>query len=79
MTLLGKRVPSALRVLLLALAIIDDIGAVLVIALFYSSGLEPSGLVVACAGVAAILRMQRMLVEHPLWYVAPAAVVWGGC
>ena len=44
LTVLGKRVPPALRVLLLALAVIDDVGAILVIAVFYSQGIQPLGL-----------------------------------
>jgi NhaA family Na+:H+ antiporter len=51
LALLGSRVPAALRVLLLALAIIDDIGAILVIALFYSSGIALAGLGVAAPHV----------------------------
>ncbi|WP_437640525.1 Na+/H+ antiporter NhaA [Sorangium sp. So ce854] len=78
LALLGKRVPPALRVLLLALAIIDDIGAIIVIALFYSSGVSWSGLLVATAGALAVLVLQRFGVRRPLAYVAPGAVLWFG-
>ena len=78
LTLLGKRVPAALRVLLLALAVIDDLGAIVVIALFYSSGVAVSGLLVALGGVAGVLTMQRLGVRTKLAYVAPALVAWAG-
>lgn len=78
LTLLGKRVPPALRVLLLALAVIDDLGAIIVIAVFYSGGLDWSGLVVAAGGLCGVLLMQRLGVRSKLAYVAPAVVAWGG-
>lgn len=78
LTLLGTRVPAALRVLLLALAVIDDLGAIVVIAVFYSAGVAVSGLAVAALGLAGILAMQRFGVRTKLWYVAPAVVAWGG-
>jgi NhaA family Na+:H+ antiporter len=78
LTLLGKRVPAALRVLLLALAVIDDLGAIVVIALFYSAGMALSGLVVAAGGFAAVLLMQRIGVRAKLAYVPPALVAWAG-
>lgn len=78
LALLGRRVPPALRVLLLALAIIDDIGSILVIALFYSSGVHVDGFVLAGTGVAAILLMQRFGVRNAWLYVAPGFVVWLG-
>lgn len=78
LTLLGKRVPPALRVLLLALAVIDDLGAILVIALFYSSGIAWSGLLWALAGLSAIVLLQRLGVRAKLAYVAPALVAWAG-
>ncbi|WP_437338593.1 Na+/H+ antiporter NhaA [Sorangium sp. So ce394] len=78
LALLGKRVPPALRVLLLALAIIDDIGAIIVIALFYSSGVAWSGLLIAGGGLLAVRLLQRFGVRSPAAYVAPGAVLWWG-
>jgi len=76
--LLGKRVPSALRVLLLAVAVIDDLGAILVIALFYSSGIAISGLLVATLGILMIVSLRALGVRSMLIYVVPAVVVWAG-
>ncbi|MBX7116269.1 MAG: Na+/H+ antiporter NhaA [Myxococcaceae bacterium] len=75
--LLGSRVPARLRVLLLALAVIDDLGAILVIALFYSSGVSLVGLAVAAAAGGAIVAMRRF-VSSPWAYIVPALVMWGG-
>ncbi|MEZ4223864.1 MAG: Na+/H+ antiporter NhaA [Polyangiaceae bacterium] len=78
LTLLGSRVPAALRVLLLALAIIDDIGAILVIALFYSSGINLLGFALAAAGVVGTLLMQRIGLRKSIVYVVPGIAVWAG-
>lgn len=78
LTLLGSRVPSSLRILLLALAVIDDVGAILIIAVFYSSGVAPIGLLVFALGVIGVLAMQVLGVRSPWAYVLPAAVVWAG-
>jgi NhaA family Na+:H+ antiporter len=78
LTLLGKRVPAALRVLLLALAVIDDVGAILVIAFFYSATLSASGFVIAGAGLLAILGLQRVGVRSPWAYLPVALVAWSG-
>jgi NhaA family Na+:H+ antiporter len=78
LTLLGKRVPAALRVLLLALAVIDDLGAIVVIAAFYSSGIALSGIAVAAAGFGGVLALQRFGVRPKLAYVAPSLVAWAG-
>ncbi|MFO0588952.1 MAG: Na+/H+ antiporter NhaA [Polyangiaceae bacterium] len=78
LALLGKRVPPALRVMLLSLAIIDDIGAIVVIALFYSKGVAWSGFLVAALGIAGVLVFQRFGVRKPLYYVLPGAVLWLG-
>lgn len=78
LTVLGKRVPAALRVLLLALAIIDDLGAIIVIALFYSSGISWAGLGLAALGFVGIFAMQRFGVRTKLFYVVPSVVAWAG-
>jgi NhaA family Na+:H+ antiporter len=78
LALLGQRVPPALRILLLALAVIDDLGAILIIALFYSSGVTLSGFVLAAIGIFVILGMQKLGVRSPWAYVAPAFVTWAG-
>jgi len=78
LTLLGKRVPPALRVLLLALAVIDDLGAIVVIAIFYSSGISAIGLLVGAAGLGAVVLMQRLGIRNKLAYVPPSLVAWAG-
>jgi len=78
LALLGKRVPPAVRVLLLALAIIDDLGAIMIIAFFYSKGVVWLGLLVAAVGIALVVVMQRLGVRNSLLYVFPGAVIWSG-
>lgn len=78
MSLLGKRVPPALRVLLLALAIIDDIGAILVIALFYTAELNFSALWIVGCALALLFIMQRAGVRQVGLYVVPGAALWYG-
>ncbi len=76
--LLGKRVPPALRVLLLALAVIDDLGAIIVIALFYSSGIAATGFAIAALGGLGILILKRLGVRAKAAYICPAVIVWAG-
>jgi Na+:H+ antiporter, NhaA family len=78
LALLGKRAPPALRVLLLALAVIDDLGAIVVIALFYSSGVAVTGLLIATLGIFGIFVMQAFGVRQKVAYVLPGFVVWAG-
>ena len=78
LALLGKRVPPALRTLLLALAVIDDLGAILVIALFYSSGIAPTGLLIAALGIALIFILRAVGLRRFSAYAVPAGVVWFG-
>lgn len=78
LALLGRSIPGNVRVFLLALAIIDDIIAVLIIALFYSGGLDYSGFALAGLGLALVLALQRMGIGSAFAYVVPGAIVWIG-
>ena len=76
MALLGDRVPLGLKVFLTALAIVDDIAAVLVIALFYTAQIAWLGVGVAGLSVLLLLLANRMGVRHPLPYVLLGIVLW---
>lgn len=78
LALLGRSIPANIRVFLLALAIIDDIIAVLIIALFYSGGIDLNGFIVASLGVLMVLGFQRLGVGSAFAYVLPAFIVWAG-
>jgi len=78
LALLGRSIPSSVRVFLLALAIIDDVVAVLIIALFYTGGIQPLGLFVALLGILMVLGCQQIGLGTALAYVVPGSVVWAG-
>jgi NhaA family Na+:H+ antiporter len=75
LALLGPRVPSGLKVFLLALAIVDDLGAVLVIALFYSHGFSGPSLAAAAAGLLLVLALRSLGVRSfPVYWIVGGAV-----
>lgn len=76
LTLLGDRIPTALRVFLAALAIADDIGAVIIIAIFYAKTILGTHLIVAGLCFAALIALNRAGARHPLWYSALGIVLW---
>lgn len=78
LALLGRSIPGNVRVFLLALAIIDDIIAVLIIALFYSGGLEYGGFLIAGLGIMLVLGFQRIGIGSAYAYVVPGAIIWIG-
>ncbi|MBD8599934.1 Na+/H+ antiporter NhaA [Pseudomonas sp. W2Oct36] len=78
LALLGKAIPGSVRILLLALAIIDDIVAILIIAIFYTASLDCLGLVIAAGGLLLVLIFQRMGIGKAYAYVLPGVIVWFG-
>jgi NhaA family Na+:H+ antiporter len=72
----GSRVPSSLRAFLLGLAIVDDIGAIVIIAVVYSSGVAFGWLAAAAAGVVTTLAVRRLGVFATWVYVLIGVVVW---
>ena len=75
-TLLGRRVPLAAKIFLLTLAIADDIGAIVVIAVFYTGDLSLGWLVTALVGLGVIFAMRRGDVQALAPYLAVGALVW---
>ncbi|MFZ5605365.1 MAG: Na+/H+ antiporter NhaA, partial [Pseudomonadota bacterium] len=69
---------GSVRIFLLALAIIDDIVAVLIIAVCFSGGLDPMGFVIAGVGIALVLGLQQIGIGSAYVYVIPGAVLWIG-
>lgn len=76
LALLGDRVPTGLKVFLLSVAILDDIGAIIVIALFYTSDLSVSSLSVAAACVALLALMSWRGVRSEIGYILVGLVLW---
>ena len=74
--LLGKRVPLALKIFLLALAIIDDLGAILIIAAFYTADLSYVSLGLAGLGAAALFALNRFGVLRVAAYILVGIFVW---
>ena len=78
MAILGSRLPNGLRVMVLSLAIADDIGAILVIAIGYTESLDLTALVLAFVGIAVIFVLSRLGVRSLLAYTVVAVLVWLG-
>ena len=76
LVLLGSRVPASLKIFLTAVAIIDDLGAILVIAFFYTADLSPVMLLAAGAGGLVLLALNRCRVTVIGPYVVMGLVIW---
>ena len=76
LALLGKRVPVSLKLFLMTLAIIDDLGAIIVIAVFYSSELSGVSLLLAAACLIVLIAMNRMGVIKVAPYMIVGLILW---
>lgn len=77
-SLLGRQVPAGLRALLLAIAVIDDIVAILVIAFFYADGIKIGGLGIAAAGTVAGVISRLIESRWSILYLLPGVAIWIG-
>lgn len=76
LTLLGRRVPAGLKIFLLALAIADDIGAIVIIALFYSAAIQTLALGLAALGIVLVFSMNRLGVRSIAAYSIAGVGIW---
>lgn len=76
LSLLGKRVPISLKIFLMALAIIDDLGAIVIIALFYTAELSTLSIAVAVGALFVLFIMNRLGVDRKAAYILVGIVLW---
>lgn len=76
LSLLGNRVPASLKIFLMALAIIDDLGAIVIIALFYTSDLSLMSIIIAFAAVVILVLMNQLNIVKKAAYILVGIVLW---
>ncbi|HCS12722.1 MAG TPA: Na+/H+ antiporter NhaA [Zetaproteobacteria bacterium] len=76
LTLLGNRVPVALKTFLVSLAIFDDVGAIIIIAIFYTSNISALSLIIGAVCIAALTLLNRMNVYRLMPYLLVGLVMW---
>ena len=76
MSILGDKVPVSLKVFLTALAIADDLMAILVVAIFYGGDLNLGLLMIALVLILVVLMMQKLGEKRPWFYLFPAIAIW---
>jgi NhaA family Na+:H+ antiporter len=78
LSVVGDRIPTSVRVFLLGLAIVDDIGAIVIIAVVYSEGMKLGWLLLAAGCVIITLLLQRTNNQSPIPYLIVGSVMWLG-
>lgn len=76
LSLLGNRVPVSLKIFLMALAIIDDLGAILIIAFFYTSALSLTSIFIAISALSGLVLLNRLGVIKKAAYILLGVIVW---
>ncbi len=76
LSLLGNRVPVSLKIFLMALAIIDDLGAIVIIALFYATDLSALSIIVAAVALAVLIALNRFGVARKTAYFLVGLILW---
>lgn len=76
LSLLGSKVPLSLKIFLTALAIIDDLGAIIVIALFYTKGFSLIYLILSISVFILLLVLRKMKVMNLIFYILPGILMW---
>ncbi|HEY9340517.1 MAG TPA: Na+/H+ antiporter NhaA [Hanamia sp.] len=76
LSLLGNRVPASLKILLTAIAVIDDLGAILVIAVFYTTSLSLINLLVVLVVFGILLFLSRLKMNHLIFYFIGGIAMW---
>ena len=76
LALIGSRAPVALKIFLLAIAIIDDLGAIVIIAVFYTSQLSINALTISMLGFAVAIVLNRMGIQRTAPYLLVGIVMW---
>ena len=76
LALIGSRAPIALKIFLLAIAIIDDLGAIVIIAIFYTSELSINALSISMIGFAAAIALNRLGIQRTAPYLLVGIIMW---
>ncbi len=76
LSILGNRIPAALKIFLLAIAIVDDLGAIIIIAIFYTSTLVLTNLFIALAIWGLLIVLNRLKVNNLIPYLIGGVVMW---
>jgi NhaA family Na+:H+ antiporter len=76
LSMLGSRVPLSLKVFLMALAIIDDLGAIIIIALFYTVELSTGSIIIACGALSVLITMNILGVNKKAAYIIVGTILW---